>query len=118
MGTSMTLIHQVGSICMGNSALSLKDGRAGATMGGRHRRLGTLFRTMWQEPYLETCCRSALHRLTLVGGPGRPDGLKDGPCLERLQAMGLARRRPDDGRFENTPEGLDRHANEVLRKAG
>ena len=73
---------------------------------------------MWHEPYLETCCRSALHRLTLVGGPGRPDGLKDGPCLERLQAMGLARRRPGDGRFEITAEGLDRHAAEIMRKAG
>src|SRR5919199_330499 len=51
--------------------------------------------TMWNEPYLETCCRSALHRLTLVGAPGRPDGLKDGPCLARLRAMGLARQRAD-----------------------
>ena len=73
---------------------------------------------MWHEPYLETCCRSALHRLTLVGGPGRPDGLKDGPCLGRLQAMGLARRRPADGRFEFTAEGLDRPAAEIMRKAG
>ena len=72
----------------------------------------------WHEPYLETCCRSALHRLTLVGGPGRPDGLKDGPCLERLQAMGLARLRPKDSRFEITAEGLDRHAAEILRKVG
>ncbi len=80
--------------------------------------MGDAFETMWREPYLETCCRSALHRLTLVGGPGRPDGLKDGPCLERLQAMGLARRRLGDGRFEITPEGLDRHAAEILRKAG
>ena len=75
-------------------------------------------KAMWHEPYLETCCRSALHRLTLVGGPGRPDGLKDGPCLERLQAMGLARRRPGDGRFEITAEGEARHAREVLKKAG
>jgi len=80
--------------------------------------LGTLFGTMWHEPYLETCCRSALHRLTLVGGPGRPDGLKDGPCLERLQAMGLARQRAGDGRFEITAEGWARHAQEILKKAG
>ena len=72
----------------------------------------------WHEPYLETCCRSALHRLTLVGGPGRPDGLKDGPCLERLQAMGLARLRAADGRFEITAEGEARHAREILKKAG
>ena len=67
---------------------------------------------MWNEPYLETCCRSALHRLTLVGPPGRPGGLKDGPCLERLSGMGLARQRTD-GRWEATPAGLDRHASEI-----
>ena len=72
----------------------------------------------WREPYLETCCRSALHRLTLVGAIGRPDGLKDGPCLERLRGMGLARQRAEDGRFEITPEGRSRHAGEILRKAG
>jgi hypothetical protein len=73
--------------------------------------------TMWKEPYLETCCRSALHRLTLVGPAGRPEGLKDGPCLERLSGMGLARQRTD-GRFEITPAGETRHASEILRKAG
>ena len=73
--------------------------------------------TIWNEPYLETCCRAALHRLTLVDAAGRPEGLKDGPCLERLQGMGLARQRAD-GRFEITPEGLARHAGEILRKAG
>jgi hypothetical protein len=72
---------------------------------------------MWKEPYLETCCRSALHRLTLVGTAGRPTGLKDGPCLERLQGMGLARLR-DDGRFEITATGTTRHASEVLKRAG
>jgi len=69
---------------------------------------------MWNEPYLETCCRSALHRLTLVAHHGRPDGLKDGPCLKRLESMGLARQRPDS-RFEITPAGRDRHATEILR---
>ena len=68
---------------------------------------------MWNEPYLETCCRSALHRLTLVGRPGRPDGLKDGPCLRRLEGMGLARQRAD-GRFEATEAGWDRHAQEIV----
>lgn len=68
---------------------------------------------MWNQPYLETCCRSALHRLTLVGRPGRPDGLKDGPCLKRLEGMGLARQRPD-GRFEITAAGQDRHATEIV----
>jgi len=72
---------------------------------------------MWNEPYLETCCRSALHRLTLVGGAGRPAGLKDGPCLERLCAMGLARVR-GDGRYEITCEGVERHGVEVLRRVG
>ncbi|MGK7863690.1 hypothetical protein [Falsiroseomonas sp. E2-1-a4] len=71
---------------------------------------------MWNQPYLETCCRSALHRLTLVGSPGRPDGLKDGPCLNRLAGMGLARQRPD-GRYEATEVGLDRHATEIAPRA-
>ena len=75
--------------------------------------------TEWNEPYLESCCRSALHRLTLVGAPGRPagleDGLKDGPCLARLRGMGLARLR-EDARWELTPAGTARHAREVLRR--
>jgi hypothetical protein len=70
---------------------------------------------MWQEPYLETCCRSALHRLVLSGPVGRPAGLKDGPCLQRLAGMGLARSR-EDGRFEVTAHGTARHANEVARR--
>jgi hypothetical protein len=74
------------------------------------------FVTTWNEPYLESCCRSALHRLTLVGPPGRPAGLKDGPCLARLDGMGLARLR-QDGRWEMTADGAARHAREVLRKA-
>ena len=74
--------------------------------------------TIWNEPYLETCCRAALHRLTLVGAAGRPDGLKDGPCLARLEGMGLACRR-EDARYALTPAGTQRHAREVLRrKAG
>ena len=72
---------------------------------------------MWNEPYLETCCRSALHRLTLVGATGRPDGLKDGPCLERLEGMGLARLR-SDGRFEITGPGTERHGQEILKRVG
>ena len=72
---------------------------------------------MWNEPYLETCCRSALHRLTLVDASGRPAGLKDGPCLERLQGMGLARQR-EDGRFEITAAGRARHGSEILKRAG
>ena len=72
-------------------------------------------REMWNEPYLETCCRSALHRLTLVGPPGRPDGLKDGPCLERLASKGLARQRADS-RYEITEAGIARHATEILKR--
>ena len=67
---------------------------------------------MWDEPYLETCCRSALHRLMLVGAAGRPGGLKDGPCLARLTDMGLACERAD-GRFAATPAGIARHAIEI-----
>jgi hypothetical protein len=58
---------------------------------------------MWDEPYLETCCRSALHRVRLAADAGRPDGLKDGPCLHRLAGMGLVRQR-HDGRFEVMPQ--------------
>jgi hypothetical protein len=70
---------------------------------------------VWDQPYLETCCRSALHRLALSGGVGRPDGLKDGACLARLTAMGLASQRAD-GRFALTEAGASRHAHEVLRR--
>jgi hypothetical protein len=69
---------------------------------------------MWDEPYLETCCRSALHRLFLAGPAGRPSGLKDGPCLERLAGMGLASSRAD-GRFTITDAGTTRHAEEIER---
>ena len=71
---------------------------------------------MWNEPYLETCCRSALHRLTLVGTHGRPPGLKDGPCLNRLRSMSLAAER-SDGRFEITAAGRERHAVEITPRA-
>lgn len=70
---------------------------------------------MWNEPYLETCCRSALHRVTLCGDTGRPDGMKDGPCLHRLAAMGFVRER-EDGRFDVTVSGLARHASEIARR--
>ncbi|TLU74292.1 hypothetical protein [Lichenicoccus roseus] len=69
---------------------------------------------MWDEPYLETCCRSALHRLTLVGDHGRPPDLKDQPCLERLAGMDLATLR-DDGRYAITTAGIARHASEILK---
>jgi hypothetical protein len=68
---------------------------------------------MWDEPYLETCCRAALHRLTLCGPPGRPPGLKDAPCLERLSGMGLVQLR-QDRRYEITEAGRLRHRREVL----
>ncbi|MDA8051631.1 MAG: hypothetical protein M0002_16800 [Rhodospirillales bacterium] len=71
---------------------------------------------MWNEPYLETCCRASLHRLVLAGTLGRPDGLKDGPCLARLTAMGLVRQRPADGRYEITDAGRARHATEILKR--
>jgi hypothetical protein len=70
---------------------------------------------MWSEPYLETCCRSALHRLALAGEVGRPPGLKDGPCLQRLTRMGLTAERAD-GWYELTPAGRARHASEVLHQ--
>ncbi len=67
---------------------------------------------MYDQPYLETCCRSALHRLKLSGSAARPPGLKDGQCLERLAAMGFATARPD-GRFIITEAGTARHATEI-----
>ncbi len=71
---------------------------------------------MWNEPYLETCCRSALHRAQLTGAAGRPGGLKDGPCLLRLAGMGLVCERAD-GRFEITEPGLARHTREIAKRA-
>ncbi len=71
---------------------------------------------MWNQPYLETCCRSALHRVLLCGPAGRPDGLKDGPCLARLSRLGLAQRRAD-GRYVPTAAGRSRHAREILKLA-
>jgi hypothetical protein len=54
---------------------------------------------MYDEPYLETCCRSALHRLRLCAVAGRPADTRDSGCLHRLARMGLARVRAD-GRYE------------------
>jgi hypothetical protein len=70
---------------------------------------------VWNEPYLETCCRSALQRLALSGPTGRPAALKDGPCLQRLAERGLATRR-DDGRYVITTAGEQRRAREVLKR--
>jgi hypothetical protein len=63
---------------------------------------------MWNEPYLETCCRSALHRLWLSGTTGRPVGYKDGPCLERLAGLGLAAPQ-GDARYALTGDGIYCH---------
>ena len=71
---------------------------------------------MWDEPYLETCCRSALHRVVLSAGEGRPAGLKDGPCLARLATMGFVCERAD-GRYGLTESGAARHAKEIMRRA-
>jgi hypothetical protein len=76
---------------------------------------GRTMSPVWNEPYLETCCRSALHRLVLSGAAGRPAGLKDGPCLTRLAEMGLASQR-GDGRYGVTAAGSGRHAREVLKR--
>ncbi len=70
---------------------------------------------MWNEPYLETCCRSALHRLHQARCAGRPDGLKDGPCLHRLASMGLTMQGPG-GRWWLTDAGSARHESEVLKR--
>jgi hypothetical protein len=70
---------------------------------------------MWNNPYLETCCRAALHRLDLSGSLGRPAGLMDEPCQLRLLTMGLCLSR-NDGRFVITASGQRRHATEVLKQ--
>jgi hypothetical protein len=70
---------------------------------------------MWDEPYLETCCRSALHRLCLSGEGGRSGGANDAPCLARLERMGLAERR-SDGRYQITQAGDERRKRDALRR--
>ncbi len=84
--------------------------------GGRG---GAIFRGMWNEPYLETCCRSALHRLFLCGGDGRPDAsvadLKDVRCLDRLVTLGFASH--DRPRYRITAAGQARHALEIRKAA-
>lgn len=69
---------------------------------------------MWNEPYLETCCRSALHRLHLSGKIGRPADLKDGRCLARLATKGLAARNAE-GRYRITAAGAAWHDLEIGR---
>jgi hypothetical protein len=73
------------------------------------------FIVVWDQPYLETCCRSALHRLHLSGNAGRPPDLLDGQCLLRIASIGLCDQRPD-GRFAISAEGVVRHATEVLKR--
>ncbi len=72
---------------------------------------------MWEQPYLETCCRAALHRLFLCGGSGRPMALADDGCLQRLTGMCLAVT-GDDGRCRITPAGTERHAREIAAPNG
>jgi hypothetical protein len=73
------------------------------------------FAPMWDQPYLETCCRAALHRLYLCGPAGRPSGLMDDPCQRRLATMGLCQTSADGG-FTITEAGEQRHATEVLKR--
>lgn len=96
-------------------ANSFRNGATCAAHAGLHGlKLVVTIPGMWNQPYLETCCRSALHRLVLSGRIGRPPGLKDGACLARLAGMGLASVRAD-GRYSVTEAGSSRHAHEVLR---
>jgi len=68
---------------------------------------------VWNQPYLETCCRAALHRLYLAGPAGRPANVPDGACLRRLAVMGLCLH-GSDGRFTLNPAGRARHGSEIL----
>ncbi|HEX4365540.1 MAG TPA: hypothetical protein VH023_01860 [Rhodopila sp.] len=74
------------------------------------------FAAVWDQPYLETCCRAALHRLYLCGPAGRPSGLMDDPCQRRLAAMGLCRHGANGG-FVITEAGQHRHATDILKRA-
>ena len=77
------------------------------------RRNGDVPAMAYHQPYLETCCRSALHRLKRAAEAGRPDGLTDGGCLRRLETLGLAAPRAD-GRWTMTERGLAQHAQDAL----
>jgi hypothetical protein len=70
---------------------------------------------MWNQPYLETCCRAALHRLFLAADGGRPSTMLDGACLRRIAGMDLAAQQAD-GRFRITCQGAIRHASEILHR--
>jgi hypothetical protein len=74
------------------------------------------FAPVWDQPYLETCCRAALHRLHLCGPAGRPAGLMDDPCQRRLATMGLCCLGAD-GDFRITEAGQRRHATDILKRA-
>jgi hypothetical protein len=74
---------------------------------------GPVDKAVWNEPYLETCCRAALHRLFLSAGSGRPAGVADQPCLKRLSGMDLCQHAAD-GRYRLTDAGAVRHAMEVV----
>ncbi len=85
-------------------------------MGLDFRQPGEDCKIVWTQPYLETCCRAALHRLYLAGSAGRPADQMDCPCLERLAAMGHCVR--SGQRFKLTSDGTQRHATEVLKRDG
>lgn len=92
-------------------------------MPDQHRPLpawrgGPIYATVWNEPYLESCCRAALHRLWLAGAEGRPDDVPDAACLRRLAAMGLCQPSPGRNRFLPTAAGDARHASEILKTIG
>jgi hypothetical protein len=67
---------------------------------------------VWDQPYLETCCRAALHRLRLAKTLGRPTDVPDIACLKRLAKMGLCMQR-SDGFYEINESGIERHDREV-----
>jgi len=50
----------------------------------------------------------------LAAPSGRPAGLKDGPCLERLARMRIVIATPE-GRYIATDAGIERHRIEVLQ---
>jgi hypothetical protein len=113
---STTLSH--GASCSCRPARSLTDSRSARASTGRGACVGAELvadlLAVWNQPYLETCCRAALHRLYLSAPAGRPAGQMDEPCQLRLEGMGLCQF-GGNGRFTINQAGQRRHAIEVLK---
>src|SRR3712207_3146493 len=84
----MTLIHQVGSFCMGNSERSLKDGRAGAKPSAGGTGWGT---------FVEGDVARALPRDLLPLGAAPADAGGRAGAAGRLEGRAVPGTAPGDG---------------------